>query len=153
MKNLLGRLLYKVGYAVYYLKWFITRPNTQGVQIILRNGDSILLIQHTYMHRGLWDFPGGGVKENENPIDAARRETEEELKLELSELKNVGVVNVYHSYHHDTVSVFVGHSDSKEIIFNRVEIKKTEWFPISNLPPNLSVLTKEVLDTYLKSLR
>ncbi len=153
MKIFFGKLLYKFGYAFYYLKWFIFGPNTHGVQIVLRNDNSILFIQHTYMHKGLWDFPGGGIKENENAFDAAKRETEEELKLNLSELKNIGVANVYHSYHHDNISIFAGNTSSKEIDFDRIEIKNTKWFPIDNLPTNLSVLTKMVLDAYLKSLR
>lgn len=152
MKTLFGRLVYKFGYALYYSKWFIFRPKTFGVQIIVRNGNNILFIQHTYMHKGLWDFPGGGVKENESPIEAARRETEEELKISNIELREIGKVEVYHSYHHDHINIFTGNTDSAETHFNKVEIKNGEWFPLNKLPTNLSKHTNEVLGVYLRSL-
>ncbi len=145
--------MYKIGYAGYYIKWFIFRPKTFGVQILLRNNNDLLLIQHTYMHRGLWDLPGGGIKEKENSFEAAKRETEEELKIDTIELKNIGSVEVYHSYHHDNIQVFEIKTDSREIDFNQVEIKKGQWFNISNLPTNLSKHTKKVLDLYLETIK
>ena len=41
----------------------------------------MLLVRHTYGPRA-WDLPGGAIKRGEPPIDAARREMDEELGLD-----------------------------------------------------------------------
>ena len=43
--------------------------------------DEVLLVRRK--DNGLWSFPGGYLKENENPFIGASRETREELGIEL----------------------------------------------------------------------
>ena len=54
------------------------------VGVILRRGDEILLVrQYRYMINDMsWELPGGGVKEEETPEDAAVRESREEAGVE-----------------------------------------------------------------------
>ena len=67
----------------------------QVAKVILFDADDRLLIylRVNKPHRpypGLWDLLGGGVEEGESPLDAARREVQEEIGVTVSGLKAVG---------------------------------------------------------------
>lgn len=153
MKSLLGRLFYKVAYKIIFIYWFFRRPQTQGVQLILRNEDKIFFIDHAYMHHGKWDFPGGGMKANENPLETAKREAEEELQIDLENMEKIGEVEIYHSYHHDHIHVFEAKLTTLQMNLNYSEIKKSRWFPVEELPTNLHPFTDKVLKFYLNSIK
>jgi A/G-specific adenine glycosylase len=54
---------------------------------------------------GLWEFPGGKIKENELPKDACVREIQEELNLSVTVQKHLGQVK--HAYTHFKVVIEV----------------------------------------------
>ena len=54
------------------------RPN---VAAILQRSDGRILIARRSDHPESWQFPQGGIAENEHPEDALRREVEEEVAL------------------------------------------------------------------------
>lgn len=52
----------------------------------------VLLGRRTFdPSRGLWDFPGGFLEENEHPLDGLRREVREETGLEIETGAFVGI--------------------------------------------------------------
>jgi mutator protein MutT len=55
------------------------------VAAVVRRGDRYLLARRPEhkRHGGLWEFPGGKVRNGESRLDAARRELAEELDLEV----------------------------------------------------------------------
>ena len=58
--------------------------------VILQNEEAkVLILETTYKEH--WEVPGGGIEENESPLEAAVRETKEELGLELKNPRLVGV--------------------------------------------------------------
>ncbi len=60
-----------------------TRPIC-GVGVVVRKGDSVLLIQRGREPRlGEWTVPGGAVELGESLRDAARREIREECGIEI----------------------------------------------------------------------
>ena len=74
------------GYIAYY------NPKPVAAAIPLdRNGDVILLRRGFEPGRGRWTFPGGFVDLGESVQEAARRETEEELRIQIELEDLVGV--------------------------------------------------------------
>src|SRR5437588_13105692 len=80
----LRRLGYKAAYAGLRAWWLVRHPRVSGVKCVLTQGDLVLLVRHTYGHRG-WDLPGGSMKRGESPESAARREIGEELGLGIDD--------------------------------------------------------------------
>ncbi len=86
----LRRLGYRLAYRLLTVWWFVRRPNTRGVKLILRDGDDVLFVRHAYGSRHEWELPGGGLRRDETPIDAARREAREELGIAPGEWTIIG---------------------------------------------------------------
>lgn len=99
-----------------------------------------LLLTHHKLS-GLWIPPGGHVDDNEAPIEAAKRELEEELHVELPLLtqdpifitvsETVGSIET-----HTDVSlwfVFLGDSQ-KPLDFDEREFHSVKWYPLDELP-------------------
>ena len=55
----LVRVGYRVAYRVAQVAWYVVRPDVHGVKGILRDGDRVPPVRHTYGDRGRWDVPGG----------------------------------------------------------------------------------------------
>lgn len=78
--------LIRVGYCLAYFIWrFVKRylkKTTQGAQVVVWNNGRFLLVKTSY--RNSYCFPGGYVKTDENPIDAAVRELKEETGIRVT---------------------------------------------------------------------
>lgn len=92
---------------------------------------NVLVLETTYKEN--WEVPGGGIEENESPLEAAIRETKEELGLELKDPRLVGV-----DYRHTQIEkeemlhfVFLGgvlsEADKRKIKLQADEIKAYEF--------------------------
>jgi 8-oxo-dGTP pyrophosphatase MutT (NUDIX family) len=68
-------MAYRLALSLLRAWWIVRRP---CVRCILRRGDAVLLVRHSYGDRP-WMFPGGRVRRNENPVATARREMHQEL--------------------------------------------------------------------------
>src|SRR6476620_9234358 len=85
----LRRLAYRCAYAVLSVYRSVAKPALRGVKCVLVDSDRILLVRHTYGPHE-WDFPGGGLKRNESPLSAARREMREELGVDIDTWRAIG---------------------------------------------------------------
>ena len=69
-----------------------------GVFVVIATHDSILLVRHNYGEKK-WSLPGGGVKQGEIVIQAARREAREETGIsQISTLRQIGQFTLIKRY-------------------------------------------------------
>ncbi len=80
--NALARLGYRIAYLAARGWWFIRRPRTFGSVVAVWCDGELLLVRTSY--RAQYSLPGGFVRPGETALDAALREVEEELHLQLS---------------------------------------------------------------------
>lgn len=66
-----------------------------------RDGDRVLAVRRGYGDmRGLWEFPGGKIERGETAEDACRREIAEELKVAVTDLRDIYTVEFdYPDFH------------------------------------------------------
>src|SRR3954469_16804736 len=69
---------YRVALWLLRAWWVVRRPRSRGVRCILRRGDEVVLVRHSYGDRR-WMLPGGRVRRSEDPVATARREMQQEL--------------------------------------------------------------------------
>ena len=77
------RLGYRLAYWGLRAWWLVRRPATHGAGVALWHGDKLLLIRTSY--RSCYALPGGFVRRGESSEQAARRELQEEVGVDLSD--------------------------------------------------------------------
>ena len=139
------RVCYRVAYRLAKVYWFLARPDVRGVKGVLRDGDRVLLVRHTYGDRQRWDIPGGHVHSGEPAAAAVRREMQEELGVATSWV-HVGSIPAETDYKHENVDVFVtdrrAHHD---LVLARGEIAEAQWFALDALPGPIGELSLRAL--------
>ncbi len=139
----LPRLFYKLS----RLRWYLTRPITLGVRLILLREGEVLLVQHTY--QSSWYLPGGGVEKGENLEQAARREAGEELGARLGDLRLFGIYTNFYDYKNDHVVVFLCDDFELAGTIDR-EIEAWSFFALDTLPEGLSPGSGRRLEEYCR---
>ena len=127
------------------LYWYTCRPKTRGATCIILHRDHILLVQHTYGSRN-WGLPGGGLKRNETPEEAIKREIYEEVGIRLPQVHLHGHVFYTGSHRRDTIWVFSATVPTREFALEGYEIAQAQWFAITDLPRNLNASTMYCLE-------
>lgn len=115
----------------------VLRLITNGVRIVIRDGEKVFLIKHPY--DDYYVFPGGGIKKGESPIDAAIREAKEETEIDLlGDFKILGTYNNNKKGKRDTITIVIcdswKDSSSKKRIIDKIEVQKSGWFELNDLP-------------------
>jgi 8-oxo-dGTP diphosphatase len=105
--------------------------------------------------RGLWEFPGGAVEFGEKLRDALHREILEEfgVQIEVNELLDVSDHILTEENQHWVSPTFICHIHTGSPAIREPD-KCTEigWFDLASIPADLSKISKENLDHYLKKI-
>lgn len=115
------------------------RGMTLGVRAMLIEGDSVVLVKHTYVPG--WYFPGGGVEAGESLAEALEREIREEAGASLTAPAQLfGMYRNAVAHKRDHVAFFVCREWKMPAAPRRPsrEIVACQRFPIAGLPEDVS---------------
>lgn len=129
----LRRAAYRAAHRALTLWWRFARPHTVGVKCVIRDGDRVLLVRHTYGDRDCWELPGGGLRRGEAPEAGARREAREELGLEPAAWISLGTA-VLHDHKTTTLHAFQAAWDGTPPAADPGEIAELRWVPAADPP-------------------
>ena len=130
----LARVGLRLAYPALRVYWFVGRARVNGVQCVISRDEDVLLVRHSYGDRRRWELPGGAIKRNEQPLDAAVREVREELGIEVRDWRALGDVTVHVDGRHGTLRCFGTRVDAFDPQIDRVEIEELAWFHRDALP-------------------
>ncbi len=101
---------------------------------IIENGEVLLIHKKRGVGEGLYNGPGGKVEEHDESVkEAARREVEEEVKVEVEDLKKVGELEFFFGkepfmyVHAFKTTKYSGEPEE-------TEEARPEWFPVDGMP-------------------
>jgi len=139
------RRVFRFGYLALQVWWQLRRPHTSGVKVVVRRGDEVLLVRHTYGRRSEWDLPGGFINDGETPHDAALRELEEEVGLRAQQPVALGAILQRRSGRRDTVHGFAADVDGAPLALDEGEIAQARWFAHDALPEETTPYTRRMV--------
>lgn len=79
------KLIRLSGIVAFWLSWplsYVYLRQAERTRVLVRSGDTVLLIQNWHSSGG-WSLPGGGIHKNEEATLAATRELMEETTIAL----------------------------------------------------------------------
>lgn len=118
------------------------RPKV-GVGVIIVKDDKVLLGKRKNSHgSGAWCFPGGHLEFGETWEECARRETAEEVGLELSNISFARVTNDMfpeEQKHYVTIYMRADYGSGEVTLREPEKCERWEWFSWDALPDPLFI--------------
>lgn len=138
-------MLIKIAHWMRSLYYFIVRPITLGVRILLVEDQQVVLVKHSYEPG--WFLPGGGVKRGETLEQAVRREAAEECGAVLHAVKFIGTYHNLSAYKSDHVTLFLSEQFS---LYEKhdPEIAVLAAFPLDQLPGDTTPGSRRKITAY-----
>ena len=112
-----------------------TRFTVTAGAFVFDNQGRILLLEHEFRADSRWGIPGGFLDKGEQPDEALRRELREEVSLEVTdvELYFARALKIPHQ-----VELYFACTATNIPTPSSFEIRKAKWFPLNELPGELS---------------
>lgn len=136
------RLLYQASRLVLIL----FKPMTNGVRLLMIQDGNVLLVNHVYESE--WYLPGGLVERGETLEEACRREAMEEVGASLVDFQLFGTYTNLNEGRNDHITVFISQNFSLNGCSDH-EIEILSFFPLDELPENISLGSKNRIDDYI----
>jgi ADP-ribose pyrophosphatase YjhB (NUDIX family) len=127
-----------------------------AVLLVLDEQNRLLMMKRS--DSGLWGIPGGAVELGEVIENAAKRETREEVNLNIGEMSLFGVFSgpdLYYKYPNGdevyNVSIAYLSQDWRGKIKLNDEHTEWKWFAAEDIPEDFSPPIKPILDRFRNS--
>ena len=125
-----------------------TRPRV-GVAMLILSGDRLLLVRRKGAHgAGTWSTPGGHLEFGESPEECARRETLEEVGVEVKDVRFRALTNDVFEVerkHYITLWMEGALASGEPRIAAPFEVAEVGWFPLQSLPEPLFLPLQNLL--------
>lgn len=141
----LRRLGYRAAWWGLRAWWLLRRPQTDGVKVVLRDGERAVFVRHAYGDRQRWELPGGGLKRGETPAQAARREAREELGVDTGSWRELATVEIEGMGKRTRLHVFEAAWPGTPLEMQLVELEEVRWAPIAAPPRPLGTDVGRIL--------
>jgi 8-oxo-dGTP diphosphatase len=129
-----------------------------GVGVMVLKGDKLLLGLRSVdpakadseLHgEGTWTMPGGKMEFGEEPHETAARELLEETGMRLRSCRLVSVSSEHNGdAHFVTLGFLCDGFEGEPKVMEPDEITEWKWFPLKELPRNLFVPSRSLLNNY-----
>lgn len=111
-----------------------TRFTATAGALVFDDHNRVLLLKHRYRSGSGWGIPGGFIKRNEQPVDAVQRELEEEVGLEISDLR---IIHARSFPHLRQVEILFTARAAGKAKPRSGEVIEAGWFALDALPEGL----------------
>ena len=143
----LKRFGLRAAFQVLRVYWFVRRPKAVGVKCAVIDGERVVLVQHTYGDRHVWDMPGGAVKRGEQILDAGRREVREEVGVAGGAWRELGCIDlIIRGKRNRLYGCAAIVEPGTDVVVDEVEIARGEWFRRDALPEPVTAWVKLFTD-------
>lgn len=124
--------------------------------LVLNEQNRVLLIKRS--DNECWGMPGGSTEPAEVVEEAAKRETREEVNLEVGEMSLFGVFSgpeLYYKYPngdevYNVTIVYLSHDWHGDIMLNH-EHTEWRWFAAGDIPENVSPPIRPVIEQFKRT--
>jgi 8-oxo-dGTP pyrophosphatase MutT (NUDIX family) len=133
----------------------LLHPRVRGVKCVLRGADGqIVWVRHTYGDRSAWELPGGAVRRSESFVEAARRETREELGVDVERWDDVGTIEGRWTGARQELSCCAADWPAGATLDpDPVEIAVARWAPAGEPPGHVGRVTEGILALVERAMR
>lgn len=145
-----------VGIIAFWLSWpvlFVRLRRTSRVRIALLQEGNVLLVRNWY-NSGQWQFPGGGIRDNETALQAAKREIAEEVGIQVSLNELIPLGQQYRVAERGlsfNCQAFMAEVSTTTFTCKKHEIVDGCWQHLSKSLTNISESTKRAISLVEKS--
>lgn len=132
--------------------WKVFEPTILGVRALIVDQNQIMLVQHTYT-KG-WYLPGGRVDRGETIYTAVCREVSEECGLKVKRARLSAIYSNINMNPNDHIALFciddfeTEENSALNTQMHKLEIAAVEFFPLNNLPSNITPGTMRRIEEY-----
>ncbi len=106
--------------------------------VIIRDGQTLLTKRRGSHAEGCYGSLGGHVEFGESPVDAVKREAQEELGIEIGNIQFVSCTNMRkYGEHYIDISFVAEIVSGEPTIMETNTIESIGWFPLNDLPSPL----------------
>lgn len=124
------------------------RPKV-GIGVFIRKGEEFFIGLRCGDHvPDVWCFPGGHLEYGESWEDASRRETEEEVGLEIKNIRHVATTNDMYpeeKKHYITLFMMADYHGGEVALNEPEKFKEWKWCHWDKFPDNIFPATKKLM--------